>query len=177
MTASAVVIQKKKNYLQRIRDAFKSRAQKRAERKEDEQLAAEFRGEIPEPFKNADPDEFRWRSPSFMMASFQKLILCVKNPDARELISKELEKLTREGDVVDGERKYYIRNRLAYTIFKEVTGEPCTDPNSNFWNLIALGIETYKRATPEVQAEFNRRILPNVKKGKVVVPVISQPTR
>ena len=87
-----------------------------------------------------------------------------------------MEKLTRDGDRVDGERKYYIRNRLTYTIFKEVTGEPCTDPNSDFFNLITMGIETYKRATPEARAEFNRRILP-VKKGKVVVPVSSQQTR
>ena len=183
-------IAQKKSFLQRVRDEYKryrgNRKLDKEFKRDLKELDAERQG-VPREYRHINLNEFKWTSPSFMMDSFRKIVSAAKNPDARQMIVDELTALTsgRAGKIE--ERQLY--NRLVYRIFREVTGEPYCVPmfesqktkedikNENFLNLISRGVAVYRKAAPEVREEFNRGVLPNVKKGKVVVPVISQQTR
>lgn len=171
-----------------VHAALRRYTQVRQERKQDKDLAAELEPrQIPRPFRNANASEFRWTSPSFMMASFQKLILAVRNQDARKLIVNELTVLTSDSE--DKVEEIYLLNHLIYTIYREVKGEPYCQPelaslktkddidNQNFFELIGKAVGTYKKATPETRAEFNKAVLPNVKKRNVAIFGFLQHTR
>ena len=176
-------LEKKKNFLMRLRDAY---LQRRQERREDKELLAHPQG-VPEFLKYADPSEFRWTSKSFTLGVFKKIVKMVRHPQVRENIVHDLDAIAtgKTGD----ERVGYIQNRLGYTIFREVTGEPYGFPryaslvkvqdviNHNFLELIYKGIFAYKNAPTEIREKFNKAVLPKVKKEKVVAPNISQQQR
>lgn len=179
-------MEKKKNFLMRLRDAY---LQRRQERKKDDEFDAflqEPRG-VPKSYRNVNLSEFRWTSKSFTLGVFEKIVKMIRHPQARENIVHDLDAIAtgKTGD----ERMGYIQNRLGYTIFREVTGEPYSVPmyaslvkvqnviNHNFLELIYKGIFAYKNAPTEIREKFNKAVLPKVKKEKVVAPNISQQQR
>ena len=176
-------MEKKKNFLMRLRDAY---LQQRQECREDKELLAHPQG-VPKFLKNADPSEFRWTNKSFTLGVFKKIVKMVRHPEMRENIVHDLDAIAtgKTGD----ERLGYIQNRLGYTIFREVTGKPYSVPmyaslvkvqnviNHNFLELIYKGIFAYKNAPTEIREKFNKAVLPKVKKEKVVAPNISQQQR
>lgn len=181
-------IEQKKSFLQRIRDAYRKRRQEHKEDKEiDEFLKGyEVRG-VPKSYRDVDLSEFKWTSKSFTLGVFEKIVKMVRHPQVRENIVHDLDAIAT-GNTGD-ERVGYIQNRLGYTIFREVTGEPYAFPrfaslvkvqdliNRNFLDLIYKGVFVYKNAPQEVREKFNKAVLPRVKKEKVVAPVQQQSTR
>ena len=173
------LIEKKKNFLMRLRDAY---LQRRQERREDKELLAHPQG-VPEFLEYADPSEFRWTSKSFTLEVFKKIVKKVRHPEMRENIVHDLDAIAT--GKTGGERVGYIQNRLGYTIFREVTGKPYGFPryaslvkvqdviNHNFLELIYKGIFAYKNAPTEIREKFNKAILPKVKKEKKT-PIIQK---
>ena len=148
---------------------------------------------VPKKFEKADPNEPKWTNSSFMLASFQGILMCIRKPEDRSRVIQDLDAITtkveKDGvgeDVVNGEKVSYLRTRLGYTIFREVTGEPYGWPkyecfvkvqdivNRNFLGLIHKGIQAYEEASPEVRAKFNKAVMPRVKKGNVATQNVPQ---
>ena len=176
-------IGQKKSFLQRIRDAYRKCCQKRKEEKEFGDFLSAPRG-VPASYRNVDLSEFKWTSKSFTLGVFEKIVKMVCHPQVREGIVRDLDAIAT-GNTGD-ERVGYIQNRLGYTIFREVTGEPYGFPrfetlikvqdiiNRNFLDLIYRGIFVYKNAPQEAREKFNRSILSRDKRGKVVASQIRQ---
>ncbi|MBQ4471901.1 MAG: hypothetical protein II942_01465 [Alphaproteobacteria bacterium] len=184
MTNTAV--EQKKSFLQRIRDAYRKRRQEREEDKAFDDFLRAPRG-VPASYRDVDLSEFKWTSKSFTLGVFEKIVKMVRHPQVREGIVRDLDAIAT-GNTGD-ERVGYIQNRLGYTIFREVTGEPYGFPkfeclikvqdiiNRNFLDLIYRGIFIYKNAPQEIREKFNKAVLPRIKKEKVVSPAQQQTTR
>ena len=184
MTDTAV--EQKKSFLTRIREAYRKRHQERQEDKELDDFLSSSHG-VPASYRDVDLSEFKWTSKSFTLGVFKRIVKMVRHPQVREGIVRDLDAIAT-GNTAD-ERVGYIQNRLGYTIFREVTGEPYGFPrfeslvkvqdiiNRNFLDLIYKGVFVYKNAPQEVREQFNKAVLPRVKKGNVVAPVVSQQQR
>jgi len=178
--------------LTQLRKLFQQRKQRKKEA-EDGVFDEPKKQGVPKKFQKVDLDEFKWTSPSFTLESFQKILLRVEDQEARLHIMRDLDALAtkktkddKQEERVDGEPVGYVRNCLGYTIFREVTGKPYGYPryaefvkmqdivDRNFLDLIRKGILTYEKASPEVREKFNKAVMPRVKKGKVVAPLIPQ---
>jgi len=180
------VAEKKKSFLTRLREAYRKRCEERQKDKEFDAFLRAPRG-VPKSYQNVNLDEFKWTSKSFTLGVFKRIVKMVRHPQVRENIVNDLDAIAT-GNTGD-ERVGYIQNRLGYTIFREVTGEPYSFPrfaslvkvqdviNRNFLDLIYKGIFVYKNAPAEIRKEFNKAVLPKVKKERVVAPNISQQQR
>ena len=176
-------IEQKKSFLERIREAYRKRRQDRKEDKELDDFIGGPHG-VPKSYRDVDLSEFKWTSKSFTLGVFERIVKMVRHPQVRENIVHDLDAIAT-GNTGD-ERVGYIQNRLGYTIFREVTGEPYGFPrfeslvkiqdiiNRNFLDLIYRGIWVYKNAPAEVREKFNKAVMPRVKKGKVVASEIQQ---
>lgn len=176
-------VAQKKNFLARIRDAYRKRRQERKKDDEFDAFLQEPRG-VPKSYRNVNLSEFRWTSKSFTLGVFEKIVKMIRHPEAREMIVHDLDAIAT-GNTGD-ERAGYIQNRLGYAIFREVTGMPYTYPiyaafvtpkdiiKRNFLDLIYKGIFVYKNAPAEAREKFNKAVMPRVKKGKVVAPNVAQ---
>lgn len=176
-------IEQKKSFLMRIRDAYRKHRQ---ERKEDDKFDVFLQGAqgVPKSYRNVNLSEFKWTSKSFTLGVFEKIVKMVRDPETRKSIVHDLDAIAVGN--TGSERIGYVQNRLGYTIFREVTGEPYGFPrfesliklqdiiNRNFLDLIYRGIFVYKNAPAEAREKFNKAVMPRVKKEKVVAPNVSQ---
>ena len=139
---------------------------------------------IPKAFRKLDPSDMRWAAyPHRILPVFQKMVMHIQDPMRRIAVLNNLVILT------DSSNKPYIeghRLQLQDQIFRGITGRHYGEPvkpsmrfssithedlqNRDFFRLIGMGITAYESATPEKREQFNRAVMPNVKKQDVVVP-------
>ena len=135
---------------------------------------------IPRAFRNIDPSDTRWSMrPQNMMSLFQKMIMHIQDPQRRVAVLNNLIILT------DASEKPYIeghRMHLQDQIFRGVTGRHFGEPlrfaevahsdiqSRDFFRLIGMGIYAYESVSPEKRDQFNKAVMPKVKKQSVDVP-------
>lgn len=186
--------QEKINYLKHLRHRFRTRVgevkqhvlERRRENREFRDFWRDFlrdRG-VPAEFRVAKLGDVQHLDNAVALETFQSIIKHVESPEDRRLFVRHLDNIAT--GQTGTEKVEDAQQRLRFDIFKNVTGECYTFPKpsnyitqedimkSNFWNLIYRGISAYKQANVETRIEFNKAVMPRVKKAKFVVPQILQ---
>ncbi len=139
---------------------------------------------IPKAFRNIDPSDSRWTVyPHRILPVFQKMMMYIKDPMRRIAVLNDLIIL------IDSTSKPYIeghRMHLQDQIFRGITGRHYGEPidpstrfssithedlqSRDFFRLIGMGIHAYENMPAEKREEFNRAVMPKVKKQRIDVP-------
>ena len=138
---------------------------------------------VPKQFRSLDPTQLDVRD--HMLKIFQKVIQSIPRAANKEFVMSGLDQccntyMTKKND----EDPHYLRNQIIYTIFREVTGQPYSQPrfvsmvknedviNSQFLELISHGVGAYLSATPEERCDFSKGIFDKRFYNKVTLPGI-----
>lgn len=139
---------------------------------------------VPRGLQRIDPYDSRWEeNPQSMLPFFQKIMMSIRYPQRKLMIINglgDLTKLTDKEEISKGE--FCLQNE----IFRGVTGyyfynlpAPYLTTDANltekrfFWS-IRKGILAYAGMPQSKRNEFNKAVMPNVKKGKVVASQMQQ---
>ena len=163
---SKEILQEKTSYLKRLRDLFKKKP-------------TDSHG-IPRAFRHIDPSDSKWTMyPQQMLPLFQKMILCVQDPRTRLTILDVLHQITKAAPTSDVN---YDREQLQYQIFYAITGQHYGHPldmesvvknniqQNDFFKLIFCGIRSYESVSSDTQKQFNKAVMPDVKKQNIAIP-------
>ena len=168
------LLQNKHNYFNRLIRAFKPLRP----------ISGIPQSVVPKAFRDINPSDMRWAGrPQNMLALFQKMVVHIKEPQRRIAVLNNLIILT------DSTNKPYIdghRMSLQDQIFRGVTGRHYGEPligaprfasithddlqRRDFFRLIGMGIHAYESVSPEKREQFNRAVMPHVKKQDIAVP-------
>jgi len=158
-------IQKKSSYLKRLRALFRQSPK---------------RPGIPKAFRKIDLANIHWFTrPQSMLSVFQKILLSIKSTRMRLDVLNNLVRLTDKTDkpYIEGDRM-----RLQDQIFRAITGTHFAYPittrmvshddiqNRDFFRLIGMGLHVYENIDSNLRDQFNKAVMPNVKKQNIVVP-------
>ena len=173
------ILQNKKAYFNRLMRSFKRNTTSTQQDSSVPQPVA-----IPKAFSKLDPANMQWASgPQKILPIFQKMLLHIQEPQRRIAVLNNLTIL------IESQNKPYVDDhklRLQDQIFRGITGQHFGEPligasqssavttidlqSRDFFRLIGIGIHAYECVSPETREQFNKAVMPNVKRQSIDVP-------